>query len=155
MQRVTITLDDDLMGELDQLIAVGGYRNRSEAIRDLARAGMQQVLLDTGRAEHCVAALIYVSDHTVRDLARRLAALYHEDHDIAVVTTHIQLSHESALEVAMLNGAIARVRNLAEKVQGQRGVRHGRLVIVPANVDEKPHRHDGPDGERHVHIRAR
>jgi CopG family transcriptional regulator, nickel-responsive regulator len=40
MQRITITVDDDLMMDLDRLIAKRGYQNRSEAIRDLARAGM-------------------------------------------------------------------------------------------------------------------
>ena len=39
MQRVTITLDDALMAALDAIIAARGYQNRSEAIRDLARAG--------------------------------------------------------------------------------------------------------------------
>ena len=37
MQRITITLDDELMEELDRVIAAKGYQNRSEAIRDLAR----------------------------------------------------------------------------------------------------------------------
>ncbi len=36
MQRITITLDDDLMEELDAMIATHGYQNRSEAIRDFA-----------------------------------------------------------------------------------------------------------------------
>ena len=42
MQRVTITIDDDLMAELDRIIASRGYQNRSEAIRDLARAGIRE-----------------------------------------------------------------------------------------------------------------
>ena len=42
MQRVTITVDDELMLELDRIIAARGYQNRSEAIRDLARAGIRQ-----------------------------------------------------------------------------------------------------------------
>ena len=42
MQRITITLDDDLMDDLDRMIADHGYQNRSEAIRDFTRAGMQQ-----------------------------------------------------------------------------------------------------------------
>lgn len=48
MQRITITLDDDLMDELDAMIAAHGYQNRSEAIRDFARAGMQQASQDKG-----------------------------------------------------------------------------------------------------------
>jgi CopG family nickel-responsive transcriptional regulator len=42
MQRITITLDDDLMADLDRVMAARGYQSRSEAIRDLARAGLQQ-----------------------------------------------------------------------------------------------------------------
>lgn len=38
MHRVTITLDDELMADIDGLSALRGYLNRSEAIRDLARA---------------------------------------------------------------------------------------------------------------------
>ena len=48
MQRVTITLDDDLMRELDGVIAERGYQNRSEAIRDLARTGLKQSAMAAG-----------------------------------------------------------------------------------------------------------
>ncbi len=63
MQRVTITLDDNLMAELDRMIEEHGYQNRSEAIRDFARAGMQQAAQDAGKNGDCVAALVYVYDH--------------------------------------------------------------------------------------------
>ena len=46
MQRVTITLDDDLMADLDRIIAARGYQNRSEAIRDLARSGLEQAAVE-------------------------------------------------------------------------------------------------------------
>jgi len=39
---LTITLDDEFVAELDSMISQRGYQNRSEAIRDLARAGMRQ-----------------------------------------------------------------------------------------------------------------
>ena len=39
MQRITITVDDELVAALDRVIAACGYQNRSEAIRDLTRAG--------------------------------------------------------------------------------------------------------------------
>ena len=42
MQRVTITIDDELDEELNRFMKARGYANRSEAIRDLARSGLQQ-----------------------------------------------------------------------------------------------------------------
>lgn len=40
MQRVTITLDDDLLETLDSLSQRRGYNNRSEAIRDILRGAL-------------------------------------------------------------------------------------------------------------------
>lgn len=42
MQRVTITLDDDLLETLDSLSQRRGYNNRSEAIRDILRSALAQ-----------------------------------------------------------------------------------------------------------------
>lgn len=69
MQRVTITLDDALMEELDAIIAARGYQNRSEAIRDLARAGIREASEDLGQKRECVAALVYTYDHAARQLS--------------------------------------------------------------------------------------
>jgi CopG family nickel-responsive transcriptional regulator len=155
MQRVTITLDDALMAELDQLIAARGYANRSEAIRDLTRAGIQQALLEADGAPDCVAALVYVYDYDAREMPRRLASLFHSHHDLSVATTHVHLNHESGLEVALLKGPTADIRKLADAVLTERGVRYGRAVIVPAIMDEDEHHHGGAGAHTHKHIRTR
>jgi CopG family nickel-responsive transcriptional regulator len=72
MQRVTITIDDDLAADLERYMAARGYANRSEAIRDLARSGLQQSSAQAGGPQPCVAALIYVYDHHQRELPKRL-----------------------------------------------------------------------------------
>lgn len=41
MQRVTLTLDDDLLAALDALSARRGYHNRSEAVRDILRDALR------------------------------------------------------------------------------------------------------------------
>ena len=152
MHRVTITLDEALVADLDALIAARGYHSRSEAIRDMARAGLQQALLEQGAAEHCVAVLIYVYDHAVRDLALRLASLLHDHHDIAVVSTERQLNHDSALVMQLLQGPTHQVRALTDLILTERGVRHGRLFIVPVADRSGTHAHVA--GSTHSHIGA-
>jgi len=61
MQRITITIEDDLLAEIDAAAEARGYQNRSEIIRDLARAGLQQSSEDTAQTGSCVAGLVYVS----------------------------------------------------------------------------------------------
>lgn len=133
MQRVTITLDDDLMAEIDAFMSARGYGNRSEAIRDLVRAGFGELGSGGDDDRPCVAALVYVFDHERRDLARRLTNAHHDHHDLSLATTHVHLDAETCMEVALLRGAVGEVRHFADHVMAERGVRHGRLVTVPAD----------------------
>jgi CopG family nickel-responsive transcriptional regulator len=149
MQRVTITLDDELMTELDQIIAARGYQNRSEAIRDLARAGIRQAAetLDTKR--DCVAALVYVYDHSARQLSKRLADTFHDNHELSLASMHAHLDHDSCMEVTILRGKTEKVQHFAEHVIAERGVHHGRLVLVPTDLLIKPHAHEHEHGHEH------
>src|SRR5262245_23457765 len=91
MHRATIVLDDEFVKELDRIIAVRGYQNRSEAVRDLARAGMRQAAEEEGASGDCVAALVYVYDHDERELAKRLTQSFHDHHDLSLSAMHVHL----------------------------------------------------------------
>ena len=47
MQRITITIDDDLREQFDALIHQRGYSNRSEAFRDLLRDRLERERFET------------------------------------------------------------------------------------------------------------
>jgi nickel-responsive transcriptional regulator NikR len=88
MQRLTITIDDDLVAEVDDFIEKRGYANRSEAFRDLLRSGLEHTGGDASPNRHCIATLSYVYDHAARELPKRLTNDYHEHHDLAQATLH-------------------------------------------------------------------
>ena len=152
MQRVTITIDDELMTELDRIIAARGYQNRSEAIRDLARAGILEAADTLDRQGDCVAALVYVYDHNARQLSKRLADTFHDHHELSLASMHAHLDHDSCMEVTILRGKTEDVQHFAEHVIAERGVRHGRIVLVPTDLLIKPHTH--ADGTTHEHPHA-
>lgn len=135
MQRVTMTLDDGLLAELDALAAARGYQNRSEAARDLLRAGMREAREDAGAESGgaCVGALVYVYDHEARELPKRLTRSAHAHAHLSLATLHVHMDHDTCLEVAILKGAPADVRAQAGQVIAERGVRHGRLVLLPGS----------------------
>ena len=151
MQRVTITIDEDLVAELDRYMSGRGYANRSEAIRDLARLGLQQRAMQTGGRKQCLAALIYVYDHHQRELPKRLTSDFHDHHDLARATLHVHLDQESCMEVTVLKGPGQDVQELANHVIAERGVRHGQVVYLPAHIHEPGHR----NGHVHGHSSAR
>ncbi|HUB15613.1 MAG TPA: nickel-responsive transcriptional regulator NikR [Acetobacteraceae bacterium] len=149
MQRITITIDDDLLETVDALAAARGYPTRSEAIRDLVRRGS----LDATTADDapsCVGVLSYVYDHEVRALSQRLTSTFHARHDLAISSMHVHLSHGTCLEVAVMNGPPADLRSLADRVTVQRGVRHANLHLVPSAPVETSNRHSAGTSA-HVH----
>lgn len=154
MQRITVTLDDDLVEELDLFQKQRGYQNRSEALRDLTRAGLQLGREDDAKGA-CVAALVYVYDHETRALAKRLANAQHHHHDLSVATLHVHLDHDSCLEVAVLRGQRPEIRHFAEHVIAERGVRHGRLMVIPVDMSDETHEHGDGKGEKHAHAHVK
>jgi CopG family nickel-responsive transcriptional regulator len=157
MQRTTITLDDDLMARLDDFMSSRRYANRSEAIRDLVRSGLEQATVEASPHARCLAAAIYVYDHEARELASRLTRAAHQHHDLSLATLHVHLDHESCMEVTVLRGEVQEVQHFADHVIAERGVRHGRVVFVPVEERTETHSH-GPAGaspHKHLHIRRK
>jgi CopG family nickel-responsive transcriptional regulator len=62
---------------------------------------------------------------------------------------HAHLDHDSCMEVTILRGKAAKVQHFAEHVIAERGVRHGRIMMVPTDLVIKPHTH--ADGSTHEH----
>lgn len=151
MQRTTITLDDDLMDRLDEFMQERQYANRSEAIRDLVRAGLEQSTLDANPAAPCLGAAIYVYDHEARELSSRLTRAAHEHHDLSLATLHVHLDHDSCMEVTVLRGPVGEVRHFADHVIAERGVRHGKIVRMPVDLTAPSHRapHDHEVAHHH------
>ncbi|MFT4195990.1 nickel-responsive transcriptional regulator NikR [Ottowia sp.] len=149
MQRFTISLDDALAAQFDELIATMGYENRSEAVRDLIRARLSRALLPAaadapgGTALWCVATVNFVYDHHDRTLAARVLALQHDHHDLVVSSLHTQLGHDDGLEAVVLRGPLDEVHACAQKLLALRGVRHGHAHVVPLAHDAAAHHHPG------------
>src|SRR6516165_8838808 len=97
-----------------------------------------------------VGALSFVYDHRERESAKRLTGSFHDRHDLWVASMHVHLDHDSCLEVAVLRGAMRDVRDFARHIVAERGVRHGRLVMVPVEFEDQTHAH-GAETSRHLH----
>jgi CopG family transcriptional regulator, nickel-responsive regulator len=152
MHRVTITLDDDIMAELDRMVAARFYQNRSEAVRDLAREGIRQANEKTDPARDCVAVLVYVYDHEARELSKRLTRSFHDHHDMSLAAMHVHLDQATCMEVAVLQGNTGEVQKLADRVIAERGVRHGRVFAIPFDA-RHTRAHVAHPHHPHVHSR--
>jgi len=153
MQRVTITLDDDLAAELDQFMIESDAANRSEAIRDLVRRGLATRPDAPGEAS-CLGVVTCTMDQSVRNLAQRVPQDRLDRHDQTVAALSIPLDHSTSLEVAVMRGKVGPVAAFAQSLFLERGVMHGALALVPVAEGHAPHVHNAGDGHEHTHTKV-
>ncbi len=127
--RFGISMEKDLLERLDQEIVKHGYPNRSEAIRDLVRA--QLVELEWSQEDEEVAGTVtIIYDHHVRGLSDMLLELQHDHHEMIISVMHVHLEHDHCLEVMVIKGKAGEARELAGRLIGVKGVKHGKLTIT-------------------------
>ena len=155
MDRFTISLNEDLAHQFDELIREKGYENRSEAVRDMLRKELESSRLQKAESRHCVASLSYVYNHHAGDLAERLTNLQHENHHLVLSSMHVHLDHDNCLETVILRGATNEVSAFANTLMAVREVRHGRVNLIPVEMDDHRHSHGHGKMQYHVHTRPR
>jgi CopG family nickel-responsive transcriptional regulator len=65
---------------------------------------------------------------------------------MSLSSLHVHLDHDNCMEVTVLKGKTSKVQHFAEHLIAERGVRHGKLVMLPSDVT-KTHAH----GHEHPH----
>ncbi|MCL6416631.1 nickel-responsive transcriptional regulator NikR [Aestuariirhabdus sp. Z084] len=152
MERISISLEEGLVEQFEQYLTQRGYRNRSEAIRDLIRDRLESERVEQQRSSHCVGTLTYVYNHEERELSRRLTHAQHHHHNVAVSTLHVHLDHDNCLETVVVSGPTEQVTAFANTIIAEPGVRHGKLNVIPVDAQTLSHQHGGTE-QQHSHSR--
>ncbi|MDQ3077727.1 MAG: nickel-responsive transcriptional regulator NikR [Pseudomonadota bacterium] len=152
MQRITISLEDQLAAALDSFLRERGYQSRSEGVRDVVREAMTRQHDKSRDQAHSIANLSYIYSHRVRSLASRLSDLQHAHHDLIASTTVVHLDHDFSLESVILKGPTASVRTFADTVRAERGVRSSMLNVVGVTPGDHHDHADDHSHSGHAHL---
>jgi len=135
LTRTGVSIEEELLRQFDRVIAKRGYRNRSEALRDLIRETLISEAID--RNKQVVATLSMIYDHHRPNLANKLTEIQHHSHGNVLAATHVHLDADNCLEVVIMKGRSAEVKQLAEHMLSMRGVKHGKLVLTTTGKNMK------------------
>ncbi|GAC1620647.1 MAG: nickel-responsive transcriptional regulator NikR [Candidatus Acidiferrum sp.] len=133
LARTGLSIDRELLAKFDKAIATKGYKNRSEAVRDLIRDHLVSEAADDNKV--IVGTLTIVYDHHRPNLTEKLVAAQHHAGSAVLAATHVHLDHHNCLEVVIMKGRSRGIRELADRIISLRGVKHGRLVITSTGKD--------------------
>jgi CopG family transcriptional regulator, nickel-responsive regulator len=147
ISRTGVSLEEDLLKEFDQLIAKRGYKNRSEALRDLIREALVAEAVDLNKPVVGTLTLIY--DHHLPNLTQKLTEAQHHAHGMVLANTHVHLDHVYCLEVILMQGPSKDIKEMSDKMLSLRGVKHGKLVLTSPGEDVKKQAHTHSHPHKH------
>jgi CopG family nickel-responsive transcriptional regulator len=130
VKRFGVSLEEELLEKLDNLVVKHRFPNRSQAIRFLIN---QHVVEEKWKDDEDVAgALVLIYDHHKRDLQKQMTSLQHDYHCLILSSQHVHLDHHNCLETITLKGKAGKLIKLADKLKAIKGMKHGDLVMSTA-----------------------
>ncbi len=130
LARFGVSLDEDLLKDLDRFVIENNHPNRSQAIRALVE---KYIVEKKWQCNNIVAgAIVMVYDHHKGDVTTRSNDIQHEYFDVILSAQHFHLDHNTCLEIIAVKGTSNRLTELSDKVLGIKGIIHGKLVMSKA-----------------------
>jgi CopG family nickel-responsive transcriptional regulator len=79
--------------------------------------------------------VVLVYDHHKKGVSEHLMATQHQHHDSIISTMHAHLDHDNCIEVVLLRGGAARVKEISQKLSSAKHVKLGRFVPATLGKD--------------------
>ena len=128
IKRFGVSLEEELLNSLDELVKKQQFPNRSQAIRHLVREQLiKQRYMEN---EDVAGAIVLVYDHHKRDLNNLAIKLQHQYEKLVLSVQHVHLDHDLCLESIAVRGKAKDLVDLADKLIAIKGMKHGRLVMT-------------------------
>jgi CopG family transcriptional regulator, nickel-responsive regulator len=128
--RIGISLPDTLVGEFDGILKCRGYTSRSEGIRDAMRIYNLNHQWLTNGAENRYGAITLVYDYRKENLLTALSALRMTHRNLIVVSVRSDLDKHRSVEVFIIRGTGAQLRELSDIMTTFKGIESVRITTT-------------------------
>ena len=130
--RKGIAFEPEQLEQFDSLIEKKGYKNRSEAIRDLIRKEIIEKQQENPNAI-MMATLTMIYGHHEHNVQRNLTHIQHHHSELIRSTLHVHIDDKNCMEVLVLNGKVKEIKRLSDAMLTEKGVKHGKLVLTKSS----------------------
>ncbi len=132
--RFGVSLESELLEALDKYVIDNNFPNRSQAIRQLIERNLVEKKWQCNRM--VAGAIILVYERQRRELGNKLSEIREAYAKEILSVQLLQLTPDTSMEITAVRGASYRLTELADKLIGLKGIRHGKLVMTKS--DDKP-----------------
>lgn len=133
VSRISVSLSQELLVELDSMVECRGFDSRSQAITDM----INQQLVEHKRqlGDEVMAGTITVFyDRSVTGLQKKLSDLQFKNIDTVISSLHVHLAENKMMEVLLVQGPAQDMQDFTNEIIALRGVIVGRLQLMAAVI---------------------
>jgi CopG family nickel-responsive transcriptional regulator len=133
VNRISISLPDELHAELDSMVLQRGFDSRSQAINDMLRQHLAEHKREKGN-EVMVGTITILYNNSTRGLQKTIADLQYQHLDEVISSLHVHLADNQTMEVILVQGPAQTVQAIANDIIALRGVITGKLQLMGAVI---------------------
>ncbi len=131
LKRFGVSLEEELLGELDKYAEVNGFANRSQAIGFLIG---KYVTEQKWQCNNIVAGTVIVMyDRDKKEIASRIAAIELRYSDAILSSSQYYIAGNNCMHITTVRGEARRLTELADRLTTLKGIKHGKLVMSRAD----------------------
>ncbi|HEX9802332.1 MAG TPA: nickel-responsive transcriptional regulator NikR [Gammaproteobacteria bacterium] len=128
VSRISVSLQESLLQQLDEMVRERGFESRSQAIAEMVSHQVTAHKKELGN-EVMAGTITLLYDHSTPRLQKTLADLQHEHISAVISSLHVHLMHSQTMEVILVQGPAAELQLLADMMTTNRGVISGQLQL--------------------------
>jgi CopG family transcriptional regulator, nickel-responsive regulator len=135
VSRISMSLPETLLCDLDRMVEERGFDSRSQAIADMLYQSLVEHKSDVGQ-DVMVGVVTLFYDNSVAGLQKRLADLQFRYIAEVISSLHVHLMHNQTMEVILVQGPAQKLRVIADEMTSRRGVISGKMHLIAALIPQ-------------------
>lgn len=135
VSRISISLPENLLRDLDRMVKQRGFDSRSQAINEMLHKALTEHSNDVGD-DVMVGIIALFYNNAVPGLQKQLADLQVRYIDEVISSLHIHLMNNQTMEVVLVQGPARTLQIITDEMTSRRGVISGRMHLVAALIPQ-------------------
>jgi CopG family transcriptional regulator, nickel-responsive regulator len=144
VSRVSISLPEKLLVELDTMVRHRGFGSRSQAVNDMLHKSLLEHKRTVGE-DVMVGIVTLFYNNTAQGLQKQLADLQARHIAEVISSLHVHLMNNQTMEVILVQGPAHKLQEIADLMITLRGIISGTLQLITALI---PQLHPLPSSKR-------
>lgn len=131
LKRFGVSLEEELLEDLDKYTSDNGFANRSQAIRFLVEKNVAE---KKWQCNHIVAGTVIIMyNQDKKEIVSKISSIQQNYTDVILSSSQYYINKTFCMHITTVMGEAYRLTELSDRLTTIKGIKHGKLVMSRAD----------------------